>query len=105
MNLTDEQAEVIRQMLAKGDYTDAGQVVDEALRLLKARQDEQDAELEWLRAEVRKGFDAFERGDFVELDSDESIRALSAEIRCRGRERLAGDKHAAATAPQHSGTD
>ena len=89
LHLTDEQAEVIRQLVADGGYDDASQVVDEALRLLKAQQEEQDAELEWLRSEVQKGVDAFERGDFIELDSEEAIQALSADIRRRGRERLA----------------
>ena len=89
LNLTDEQAEAIRQLLADGGYDDASQVVDEALRLLKARQEEQEAELEWLRSEVQKGFDAFERGEFIELDSEEAIQALSADVRRRGRERLA----------------
>ena len=89
LNLTDEQAEVIRQMVANGGYDDASHVVDDALRLLRAQRDEQEAELEWLRSEVQKGFDAFERGEFIELDSEEAIQALSAEIRRRGRERLA----------------
>ena len=89
LQLTDEQAEVIRQMVANGSYDDASHVVDDALRLLKAQQDEQLAELEWLRSEVQKGFDAFERGDFIELDSEEAIQELSMEIRRRGRERLA----------------
>lgn len=89
LNLTDEQAEVIRQLLADGGYHDASQVVDEALRLLKAQQDEQEAEQEWLRFEVQKGVDAFVRGEFIELDSEEAIQALSADIRRRGRERLA----------------
>ena len=89
LNLTDEQAEVIRQMVATGGYADASHVVDEALRLLMAQQEDQEAELEWLRSEVQEGFDAFERGDFIVLDSEEAIQELSMEIRRRGRERLA----------------
>lgn len=89
LHLTDEQVGLIRQMLAKGGYNDASQVVDEALHLLVAKQEEEQAELEWLRAEVQKGLDAFEQGDFVELDSEEAIQALSADVRRRGRERLA----------------
>jgi len=50
LNLTDEQAEVIRQMVTDDGYDDASHVVDEALRLLKAQQDEQEAELESLRS-------------------------------------------------------
>jgi len=90
LHLTDEQAEVIRQLVADGGCHDASQVVDDALRLLVAQQDEQDAELEWLRSEVRKGVDAFERGEFIELDSEESIQASSAAIRRRGRDKIVG---------------
>lgn len=89
LHLTDEQAEVICQLLADGGYDDASQVVDDALRLLKALQEEQEAEREWLRSEVQKGVDAFKRGEFIELDSEEAIQSLSRDIRRRGRERLA----------------
>ena len=105
LNLTEEQAEVIRQMVANGSYDDASQVVDDALRLLKARWQDDQADLDWLRGEIQLGFDAFDRGEIVDLDSEADIENLSAEIRRRGRERLAGDKHAAATAAQHSGTE
>lgn len=56
--------------MADGGYDDASQVVNVALRLLKAQQDEQEAEVEWLRSGVQKSVDAFERSDLVQLNSE-----------------------------------
>lgn len=96
--LTESQAEVIRQTIAEGGYADASQVLDDALRLLVAKQEAELPEVTWLQGEVQKVFDTFERGDVIELDSEEAIQALSADIRRRGRERLLEDSEAMAGA-------
>lgn len=88
LHLTDEQAEVIRQLVADGGYDDASQVVDGALRLLQARQDEQDAELMLLRAELQRSFDDLEAGRYIDLNSREDIDALGQRVIRRGLERL-----------------
>ena len=97
LHLTDEQAEVIRQMVANGGYDDASQVVDEALRLLQAQQDEQYAELDLLRAELQRGFDDLEAGRYIDLNSREDIDALGQRVIRRGLERLAAMKNVAHT--------
>ncbi len=93
LNLTDEQAELIRLMLAKGDYDDASQVVDEALRLLVAKRDEEQAEIAWLRGELQKGFDDLEAGRYTELNSRDDIDALGQRVSRRGMARLAAIKN------------
>jgi len=98
LQLTENQAEVIRQMIASGGYADASQVLDDALRLLVAKQEAKQSDSAWLQSEVQKGFDAFERGEVIELDSEEAIQALSADIRRRGRERRGNGADASATA-------
>ncbi|MBL7647242.1 MAG: type II toxin-antitoxin system ParD family antitoxin [Candidatus Hydrogenedentes bacterium] len=95
LHLTDEQAEVIRQMVANGSYGDASHVVDEALRLLVARQDDEEAELDVLRAELQRGFDDIEAGRYIELNSREDIDALGQRVIRRGLERLAALKNVA----------
>lgn len=100
VNLTDQQAAFIRDSVKGGDYNNASEVVRDALRLLKDRKDEQEAKLNLLRAELQKGFDARERGDFVELNSEEDIQALSKEIRRRGRARLAKETNAPSPAAE-----
>jgi len=89
LNLTEEQAEVIRQMVANGSYGDASQVVDAALRLLKAQQDDEEAELDVLRAELQRGLDDIEAGRYIGLSSREDIEALGQRVIRRGMERLA----------------
>ncbi|MCF6285915.1 MAG: type II toxin-antitoxin system ParD family antitoxin [Candidatus Hydrogenedentes bacterium] len=65
VNLTETQAEFIRQCVDSGAYNNASELVREALRLLNAQKDEQQAKLELLRAEIQKGYDAHERGDYI----------------------------------------
>jgi antitoxin ParD1/3/4 len=60
LTLSPELAALIREKVESGRYGDANAVVEEALRLL----DERDR-LEWLRAEVAKGFEELDRGEGV----------------------------------------
>jgi antitoxin ParD1/3/4 len=48
-------------------------VVREGLRLLEQREQEDKAKIEWLRAAAKEGFDAFDRGDYVTLNSEEDL--------------------------------
>lgn len=89
VNLTTSQVEFIRQSVDAGDYNNASEVVREALRLLKAQKDEQRARVEYLRGELQKGYDARERGDYIDLKSKEDIETLRDEIRAGRLARLA----------------
>ena len=60
LNLPSQFEAMIRERVESGRYPDATAVVEEALRLL----DERDR-LEWLRAEVAKGFEELDRGEGV----------------------------------------
>ena len=55
MTLTSDQQCVVRQLAASGQYTGEGQVLDEALELLRQRDD--------LRARLRVGIDQLDRGE------------------------------------------
>jgi antitoxin ParD1/3/4 len=63
MNVTlpPDLEELVKRKVGEGGYRDASAVVEAALRLLEER----DA-LERLRAELRIGFEQFERGEVVE---------------------------------------
>lgn len=76
LQLTDEQFQVIRQMIAYGGYGDASQVLDDARRLLVAKQEAEQTDLVWLQIEVQKIFDTFKRWDVIELDSEEAISGI-----------------------------
>lgn len=53
----------IEQLIASGDYADAGEVIDKAVRLLVERE----RKLRWLRDELAIGEEQERRGEVVEL--------------------------------------
>lgn len=89
VNLTAAQAEFIRESVESGDYNNASEVVREALRLLKDQKDEQRARVEYLRGELQKGYDAHERGEYIDLSTKEQRTVYFEEVNRRGLERLA----------------
>jgi antitoxin ParD1/3/4 len=81
VDLTDYLDRFVQANIDAGRYQDAGEVVREALRLLEQRQREDELRLDRLREQVQAGEEAFERGDYVELEIDEVgdfLAALSA---------------------------
>lgn len=59
--LSPESEALVRDKIESGRYADAGEVVQDALRLL----DERDKRLQELRAELQIGLDQEERGGLV----------------------------------------
>lgn len=66
VDLDPQVAALIQQRVETGRYRNASEVVDEALLLLN----ESERKREALRAALAVGFDALDRGDFVEWTSD-----------------------------------
>lgn len=89
VNLTEAQAEFIRQCVEAGDYNNASELVREALRLLKAQKDEQQARIAYFRAEFQKAREAYDHGEYIELNTKEDFDAAHEDVCRRGRERLA----------------
>ncbi len=87
VSLTPELEELVNTKVKAGLYETPSEVVREGLRLLKER----DEHLQWLRAEVRAGFEDIERGDCSDYD-ERSTRRLADDIKTRGRVRLAAEK-------------
>jgi len=69
----------IRQRVERGDFLDAGEVVRAAMRLL----DEQERQLEELRAKLQSGIDQLDRGDGAPFTSE-----LVAQMRRNTRDRF-----------------
>jgi len=88
IELNDAQAEFIRRRVEAGDYRNASEMVNEALRFFQEYSDAREAERDRLRAELQKGFDDREAGRYIELNSREDIDALGQDISRRGRERF-----------------
>lgn len=84
VSLTPELERLINDKVETGSYQTASEVVREALRLMKQR----DEGLLQLRKEIRAGLDQVERGEYTEYDRKSTPR-LAARVKARGRKRLA----------------
>jgi antitoxin ParD1/3/4 len=82
VTLTPEFERLIHDKVASGLYTSEDEVIREALRLLKDRDELRLLAVEDLRREVQKGLDQLDRGESVLLDPEH--------IKAEGRRRLAG---------------
>jgi antitoxin ParD1/3/4 len=87
VSLTPELERLIHDKVETGSYQTASEVVREALRLLKQR----DEGLAQLRNDVQAGLDQIERGEYTTYDR-KSTPKLAARVKARGRRRLAGQK-------------
>lgn len=83
VSLTPELERLVAEKVESGMYQTASEVVREGLRLLKRR----DEELASLRAEIKKGFDAVERGEYKDYD-ESTIEQLAEGVGARGRKAL-----------------
>jgi putative addiction module CopG family antidote len=67
-----------------GMYQTASEAIREALRFLEERKGRAA-----LRADIRAGFEAIERGEYEDYD-ERTTKDLAEDIKRRGRQRLAG---------------
>jgi len=87
VSLTPELEKLVNDKVNTGMYQTASEVIREGLRLLKER-DGRAA----LRADIRAGFAAIERGEYEDYD-DRTTKDLAEDIKRRGRQRLAEAKN------------
>jgi len=85
VSLTPELERLINEKVDTGMYQTASEVVREGLRLLK------DRDARELRADVRAGFEAADRGEYSE-HTPASIRTLAAQVKAGGRQRMGRTK-------------
>ncbi|MGH2615214.1 MAG: type II toxin-antitoxin system ParD family antitoxin [Thermomicrobiales bacterium] len=83
VSLTPELEALIRQRVESGRYSDANEVVEEALRLLKERE-----QLEHLRGLLAVGLEQAQRGELVEFTPEwiEDLHRRVEEMDLRGEE-------------------
>ena len=81
ISLTPEQDAFIESVVEKGEYQNASEAVRDAIRALKQRRGEDALRLKALRAQVRAGVEALDRGAFAEVaeaDLDAFLDGLTA---------------------------
>lgn len=86
VSLTPELEQLVTEKVESGMYNSAGEVVREALRLLKERDEIQQARLEDLRRDIAVGLEQADRGETRPFDPDDLKR--------RVRERLSPENRA-----------
>jgi antitoxin ParD1/3/4 len=68
ISLTPEQDAFVEKVVENGEYQNASEAVRDALRVLQQRRKEDSLRLKALRAQIKVGVDALDRGDFAEVD-------------------------------------
>jgi antitoxin ParD1/3/4 len=68
INLTAEQDAFVQEVVEAGEYQNASEAIRDALRVLKQRRKEDGLRLKALRAQIKAGVDALDRGDFAEVE-------------------------------------
>ena len=73
--LTERQEELIEALVKSGRYQNASEVLRDGLRLVEQREAEDAGKLKALRAAVRVGVGALDRGEFKEFSTFEELQA------------------------------
>jgi antitoxin ParD1/3/4 len=68
ISLTTEQDAFVQEVVEAGEYQNASEAIRDALRALQQRRKEDALRVKALRAQIRVGVDALDRGDFVEVE-------------------------------------
>lgn len=76
ISLTPEQDAFVEKIVEAGEYQNASEAIRDALRALQQRRKEDSLKLKALRAHIKAGTDALERGDFTEVDDADLERYL-----------------------------
>jgi antitoxin ParD1/3/4 len=81
ISLTAEQDAFVERVVKAGEYQNASEAIRDALRVLQQKRREDALKLRALRAQIKAGLDALERGDFTEVaeaDLDDYLEGLTA---------------------------
>jgi len=85
VSLTPELEKLVQDKVASGLYQTASEVIREGLRLLKERDERQQAAL---REAIQEGLTQLDRGAYQDY-TDATLTDLAKTVKQRGRERLA----------------
>ena len=81
ISLTAEQDAFVERVIKTGEYQNASEAIRDALRVLQQKRREDALKLKALRAHIKAGLDALERGDFTEVaeaELDDYLEGLTA---------------------------
>ncbi|HLA85316.1 MAG TPA: hypothetical protein VJL29_11025 [Thermoguttaceae bacterium] len=85
-----ELQRLLHEGLASGHYRTEDEMLLEALQLLRRR----DGDLERFKRELQTRLTRLERGEGIELEDDEALRALFDDVQARGTQRYEASRTA-----------
>lgn len=80
INLTDQLDRFVERQVSSGRYSNASEIVRDALRLLEEREQERTAKLKALRRAAVQGFDQIDQGQGIALKGKKAINQFVAEL-------------------------
>jgi antitoxin ParD1/3/4 len=80
INLTEHFDHFVRRQVSSGRYSNASEIVREALRLLEEQEQERQAKLRALRRAAREGFDEIDQGKGIVLKGKRALTQFFREI-------------------------
>ena len=88
INLTEHLDHFVKRQVSSGRYSNASEIVREALRLLEEQEQERQAKLKALRQAAERGFRQIDQGEGIILKGKKGvaqfIRAIEAEVKSSG---------------------
>jgi antitoxin ParD1/3/4 len=80
INLTEHLDHFVQRQVASGRYSNASEIVREALRLLEEHEQVRKAKLEALRQAAKQGFNEIDQGKGIALKGKKSINQFIADV-------------------------
>ena len=80
INLTDRLDRFVERQVSSGRYSNASEIVRDALRLLEEQEQDREAKLKALRRAAGQGFDEIDQGQGIVLKGKNAISRFVAEL-------------------------
>jgi len=89
INLTEHWDQFVERQVTSGRYSNASEIVRDALRLLEEEEQERNAKLKALRQAAKQGFDEIDQGKGIVLKGKRAVRQFISQIDAEIRARVA----------------
>ena len=89
INLTEHFDHFVQRQVSSGRYSNASEIVRDALRLLEAEEQERHAKLKALRQAAKQGFDEIDQGKGIVLKGKKAVRQFITQIEAEVRSNAA----------------
>src|SRR5450631_2334773 len=89
INLTEHFDDFVQHQVSSGRYSNASEIVREALRLLEEHEQEREAKLKALRQAAKQGFGEIDQGKGIVLKGKKAISRFISDIEAEVRTKAA----------------